>query len=163
MEKDASSQSELLQDIHNYLAINEMLSTSGQPTEIQFGAIKKAGFTVVINLAPHTAENAIENESGILRQLGLKYIHLPVDFAHPTEKNFSDFVRIMQAQQQEKVWLHCAANKRVSAFLHRYRCSVLAEDPKVVRADLEKIWQPDGVWRSMAFRNAETTTSGRPE
>ena len=138
-----------IEGIYNYLPITDGLSTSGQPTEQQFEKIKEAGFKTVINLAPHQAENALANEAEVLRALDLNYIHIPVDFKMPTDADFAAFVSAIQPllAKKRKVWVHCAANMRVSAFIYRYRCEILGESRGMAEADLHKIWQPVGVWR----------------
>ena len=136
-----------LPSIYNYLPINEQLCTSGQPTEKQFAAIRDAGFNTVINLAPHQAENSLPDEGATLKTLGISYIHIPVDFQNPTDEDFSNFTKAMRAHADAPLWVHCAANMRVSAFVYRYRCSELGEAREQARADIDKIWQPFGVWR----------------
>ena len=139
---------ESLDDIYNYLEIDGRISTSGQPTERQFELVKAAGFGDVINLAPHNAENALEDEAGVLASLGLDYTHIPVDFTNPTPEDFEKFCAQMAARQDRKVWVHCAANMRVSAFMYRYRCEVMGEDPQAARKDMSRIWEPFGVWKA---------------
>lgn len=138
---------ESLADIYNYLAISDRVSTSGQPTEQQFALVKAAGFDDVINLAPHDAENAIDDEAAVLAGLGVSYTHIPVDFARPTQDNFEAFCGRMRELDGRNVWVHCAANMRVSAFMYRYRCEVLGEARHVAREDLARIWEPFGVWK----------------
>ena len=53
----------------------------------------------------------------------------------------------MQAKQDRKIWVHCAANMRVSAFINRYRCEVPGEAPRVAGEALSRIWEPFGVWK----------------
>ena len=36
---------------------------------------------------------------------------------------------------------------RVSAFMYRYRTSELGEEEAIVRSEMNKIWEPFGVWR----------------
>ena len=106
------------EDVFNYLRIRDNLATSGQPTKSQFSSIRDQGFKTVINLAPNSAENALKDEQATLMDLGINYIHIPVDFKNPTEADFNMFVDKMQALTDEKVWVHCAANMRVSAFIY---------------------------------------------
>lgn len=136
-----------LQDIYNYLPINGEISTSGQPTEKQFEVIKSSGFNHVINLAPHSAENSLKNEKETLAKLDISYCHIPVDFSNPTDEDFSKFVEAMSNHSDAKVWVHCAANMRVSAFIYRYRCRVKGEPENIARKELSKIWEPYGVWK----------------
>lgn len=137
-----------LTDIYNYVPIAPTLATSGQPTEKQFALIRDAGFTTVVNLAPHSAENALRDEPAVLASLGLRYVHLPVDFKNPTDADFVRFAETLRDARDEKVWVHCAANMRVSAFIYRYRCAVQGENPQAAVADLEKVWKPTGVWKT---------------
>ena len=138
-----------IEDIYNYLPISDTLGTSGQPTVEQFHSVRAAGYTTVINLLPHDTENSLKNEAA------LRYIHIPVRYT-PTEENFTEFVRSMQAVSEEKVWVHCAANARVSAFLYRYRCAVLGEDEVTAKEDLKQIWEPFGVWKKFISRGGTT-------
>lgn len=145
----ASSHS--LNDIYNYLKIDGVYSTSGQPNEAQFKLISNAGYKLVVNLAPTSKlENSIVEERRILSDLGLRYVHIPVDFMNPTEKDFQSFVDTVD--QQQDVWVHCAANMRVSAFTYRYRTQVLGESTARAEGDLRKIWEPLGVWADFIQR-----------
>lgn len=142
-----------LEDIYNYLPIENLFATSGQPSEQQFELIRSAGYETVINLAPVSVfENSLVNENEVLADLGMKYIQIPVDFKHPTEDDFAEFVSSVRESADSKVWIHCAANMRVSAFIYRYRRSVLGEDEKLADDDLRKIWDPVGVWKEFIER-----------
>ena len=136
-----------LRSIFNYLPINPNLATSGQPTKNQFDAIQSAGYKKVINLAPPSAENALSGEADIVRKLGMDYINIPVDFNRPTQQDFDQFVAQMQNHPNQKIWVHCAANMRVSCFLFKYRTAILGENLSDAAADLKKIWQPNKTWR----------------
>ena len=136
-----------LAGIYNAHRVNERIFTSGQPTEVQFHAIRDAGYEAVINLAPHDAENALPDEASLVTALGLDYIHIPVDFSRPTEKDFQQFVSAMSACSGARLWIHCAANMRVSAFMYRYRCDIEGMDRQQARNDLRRVWEPFGVWK----------------
>jgi len=137
-----------LEGIYNYHIINETTATSGQPTAEQFSLIRDAGYKLIINLAPHNAENSLPDEALLLSQLGMKYDHIPVDFKNPTREDFQKFVTSMQNSPSEKTWVHCAANMRVSAFMYKYRCEILNENAVKAKVDLEKIWEPFGAWKN---------------
>lgn len=142
-----------LGSIFNYLPVSSMLATSGQPTESQMAAVKSAGFQRVINLAPHGLENSLPDEASLVAGLGMEYVHIPVDFKQPSETDFSVFCRAMTEAKDQKVWVHCAANMRVSAFVYRYRTQVLHEDAAVASRDLHRIWKPFGVWTDFIARS----------
>ncbi|MCG8617618.1 MAG: protein tyrosine phosphatase family protein, partial [Desulfobacterales bacterium] len=137
-----------LDDIYNYLPISDTLSSSGQPTARQFRAIRDAGFTTVVNLLPLGIENALDGEADLVKSLGMNYIHIPVVFFRPTDDNFITFAEQMNRLADEKTWVHCAANGRASAFIYRYRTTVLGEDPEMVKWDVREIWEPFGVWKT---------------
>jgi len=138
------------EDVFNYLQISEKLHTSGQPTAAQFESIKNAGFDHVINLLPEGHENALNGQAEILDLLGLPYTEIPVHWNNPTEDNFSDLVELLTEGADQKLWVHCAANARVSAFIYRYRRDVLGEDDTLARAEMLKIWNPNSlrVWKA---------------
>ena len=143
-----------LEGIYNFLPISDSISTSGQPTAKQFQLIRDAGYGSGINLAPQNGENALKDEAAVLRDIGLRYVHIPVDFTAPSEADFQQFIEAMDHHPTEKIWVHCAANMRVSAFIYRYRCEVLQADRAEAQRDLEKIWQPFGVWKEFVRRPA---------
>lgn len=143
-----------LTSIFNYLPLSDTLVTAGQPTDAQLATAKAAGFSRVINLAPHGIENALPDEAGTVTGLGMDYVHIPVDFKNPTEANFVAFCNALRQAGNQKVLVHCAANMRVSAFMFRYRTQVLGEDIATAEQDLHRIWKPFGAWESFIQRPA---------
>ena len=140
-----------MSDIYNFLPIENLYATSGQPSESQFQLIHAAGYEVVVNLAPTSMlENSVVAEAHILSGLGMEYVHIPVDFKNPAEDDFGRFVTTVQ--NRERVWVHCAANMRVSAFTYRYRTEVLNQDQDQAMKDLKRIWEPVGVWSEFISR-----------
>jgi len=135
-----------LPEIYSFRAVGDNLGTAGQPTAEQFRMVREAGFEAVINLALPTSNNALANEGSLDTNLGMSYVHIPVDFKAPASRDFRAFCRVMEAFDERPVFVHCAANKRVSAFVFLYR--VLCRRVAVPEAerDLRAIWQPDEVW-----------------
>ena len=140
------SSSTKLSAIRNFRSIGKKLGTAGQPTAEQFQLVRNAGFEVVINLALPTSDNALPNEGSIVSALGMSYVHIPIDFKAPTSEDFQAFASVMDAFKSRPVFVHCAVNMRVSAFVFLYR--VLRDKTPRAEAerDLHAIWQPDGVW-----------------
>jgi protein tyrosine phosphatase (PTP) superfamily phosphohydrolase (DUF442 family) len=135
-----------LSEIYSFRAIGERLGTAGQPTEDQLRAVREAGFEAVINLALPTSDNALAHEGSIVTGLGMSYVHIPVDFKAPSAKNFRDFCQVMTAFNDRRVFVHCAANMRVSAFVFLYRVLHLGVAHSDAERDLHAIWKPDEVW-----------------
>jgi protein tyrosine phosphatase (PTP) superfamily phosphohydrolase (DUF442 family) len=157
----------IVEAIYNYRRASPRLATSGQPTGVQLAAIAAAGFEVVINLALHDDPRySLADEPGTVQGLGLDYVHIPVKFAQPTQGDFTAFAAAMQKNSDRRVWVHCAANMRVSAFLGLYR--VLRENWQEQEAFrlMHGLWQPDEVWAAfiaamLANRGSETKGGNR--
>lgn len=152
-----------LTDIYNFLPISALgdsstaiapgsfhqLATAGQPTLEQFAEIKAAGFETVINLALTTSTKALPNEKAIVEGLGMSYHHIPVEWEAPQLSDLTDFFATMQRCTEQSVFVHCAANMRVSAFIylyHRLRCQMSHAD---AIHDLNQIWQPNETWQAL--------------
>ncbi|MBE9015406.1 protein tyrosine phosphatase family protein [Chroococcidiopsidales cyanobacterium LEGE 13417] len=139
---------EKLEDIFNYLQISDLIATSGQPTESQIAAIKEAGYQVLINLAPlEKFETTLPNEAALVESLGMEYVHIPVIWNKPTLEEFDRFAQVMQANSDRPVFVHCAGNFRVSAFMYLYRQIYQNIDEEPAQIDLYKLWVPDDVWQ----------------
>jgi protein tyrosine phosphatase (PTP) superfamily phosphohydrolase (DUF442 family) len=132
--------------IYNIHSLGANLGTAGQPTPAQLPSIRDAGFRAVINLALPTSDNAIPDEGSLVTALGMAYVHIPVNFQAPTAQDFSAFCNVMDAFRDRPVFVHCAANKRVSAFIFLYRVLRQRVPAADAERDLHAVWQPDPVW-----------------
>ena len=116
------------------------------------GMVRNTQYAVVINLAPCSmVENSLKDEEATVTGLGMKYIHIPLNFFNPTEADFHRFVDAMKSASGEKIWVHCAANVRASSFVFRYRCRVLGEDESIAVWNLREIWEPFGSWKKFVY------------
>jgi uncharacterized protein (TIGR01244 family) len=143
----------MIDSIYNYRQVTPQLASSGQPDEQELAAIAAAGYEVVINLALHDDPRyALADEPGTVASLGMKYLHIPVQFAAPTDADLAAFFAAMDENMDAKVWVHCAANKRVSVFLGLYlhlRRGKSAEEAFALQRD---VWTPDAVWSRFLAR-----------
>ena len=121
-----------VRDILNYKSYSPMFSSSGQPTREQLPLIKEAGYERVIYIAFSTVGPAIPEEDQLIKELGLDYLHIPVDFNNPTARDFNAFADAMQREPDMKTLLHCQVNARATAFSFLYR--VIYEDVPVEEA-----------------------------
>jgi uncharacterized protein (TIGR01244 family) len=137
-----------LDSIFNFLKISERLATAGQPTQEQYAAIQTAGYPVVINLALSNSANALLDEGAIAQSLNLQYIHIPVVWENPTLEDFARFVQAMQENADTPVFVHCAANMRVSAFMYLYRRIYEGMSAEEAQQNLHKIWTPNETWQA---------------
>ena len=141
-----------LTDIKSFLRIDERLGTAGQPTEAQLGDVAAAGYAAVVNLGLLDPKYCLPDEAGVVAALGLEYRHIPVRFDAPTLEDFRAFVATMDAWSGEKVFVHCAANFRVSAFVALYGELRLGWPRARADALAHRLWQPNDVWRAFLER-----------
>ncbi|MET0334270.1 MAG: protein tyrosine phosphatase family protein [Rhizobacter sp.] len=135
--------------IYAHRPVDDRLGTSGQPTVAQLGAIAEAGYTTVINLGLHDDKRyALPDEAGTVAALGMRYVHIPVQFGAPTRSDLKAFFDAMDAARSERVWVHCAANMRVSAFLGLYWALRDGQEHERAFALMHELWkrQPNEVW-----------------
>ena len=149
-----------MEAVYNYRPVNDRLATSGQPSEAQLRGIAEAGYRVVINLALHDDPRySLKDERASVESLGMRYIHIPVQFKSPTHDDLQKFFDAMDEHRDERIWLHCAANMRVSCFFGLYQ--VIREGlPQEQAFDvMDSVWEPDEVWtafmREVLVRNSE--------
>ena len=140
-------------DIHSYRQVEPSLATSGQPDESQLKAIADARYKVIINLALHNDPRySLSDEAASVAKLGLKYVHIPVEFSAPTDEDLNAFFVALDESRPSKVWVHCAANKRVTAFLGLYLHQREGVSENEAFMLLRDIWEPDHVWSKFIAR-----------
>lgn len=138
--------------ILNFRRISDLLGTAGQPTAEQLADIKASGYEVVINLALPDSPNAVPNEAELVARQGLEYIHIPVVWEQPTAQDLQRFFEVMARYEGRRVFVHCAMNWRVSAFVFLYRVIVKQVPQEIARQALEDVWQPNGTWEGFVVR-----------
>lgn len=136
-----------LSDIYNFLEISDNLGTAGQPTAEQLTAVKDAGYDVVINLATGATPRDLANEPELVAAQGQEYIHIPVIWEEPTADNLEQFFAAMDAHQDQKCFVHCIANMRVSAFVFLYRVLRQGMPLEDAKATMNLLWEPNPVWQ----------------
>jgi protein tyrosine phosphatase (PTP) superfamily phosphohydrolase (DUF442 family) len=137
-----------LEEIYNFVQISETIATAGQPTAEQFAAIQAAGYETIVNLALPTSTNAIANEQEIVEAQGMEYVHIPVSWEEPAVEDVDRFFSLLQQNANRKVFVHCAMNMRVSAFVYLYRTIQQQVSEETARSALQQIWTPNETWQA---------------
>jgi protein tyrosine phosphatase (PTP) superfamily phosphohydrolase (DUF442 family) len=133
-----------LESIRNYTWISDQLASAGQIAYPQIPLLPSAGYEVVVNLA--IADEARNGQEGFLvASNGLTYVHIPVDWEHPELRDVEMFFDVMQANEGRKVFVHCFANMRASAFVYLYRTLVEGVPEDEARAVMSRVWDPGTV------------------
>ena len=129
-----------------FLELSERLATAGQPTEEELPAIRDAGYEVVVNLALPTSTGALDDEAASVARLGLEYVALPIDFERPRVETALRFFDVLDRFRDRRLFVHCAANMRVSALMFAYRVARGEMSREEAADDLELIWVPNPTW-----------------
>ena len=137
-----------IEAISHYVQLTERIATSGQPTEAQFSDIARCGYMAVINLAMPDSAGAMDNEGAIVTSQGLSYFHIPVPFGAPEKRHLAVFIKLMAALEGERVWVHCAKNYRVSAFMFHHQKWMHKLSAEEARPIIYNDWRPDKVWQA---------------
>ncbi len=132
--------------IKNYLKISSRLASSGQPAPEEFTHIAEDGYQVVINLSMPDSKTAITDEGYLVSSLGMSYIHIPVPFDAPDLSHLSLFSKAMDAYSEHRVWVHCALNYRVSAFLYLYNRRTHKKTKEEAKRFTLPDWVPNETW-----------------
>ncbi|MBJ9702858.1 MULTISPECIES: protein tyrosine phosphatase family protein [Acinetobacter] len=139
-----------LAQIPTFSVIHEHLFSSAQPSIEQLKLIKEYGCSTVINLALSNAPNHIENEDRICLDLGLNYIHIPIDWETPSaEQCLLVLDLINHLVQNEIVWIHCTKNDRASCLMYVYRQFYMNMDMPTSQDLLHEIWEPNETWTGL--------------
>ncbi|HEY7786612.1 MAG TPA: protein tyrosine phosphatase family protein [Pyrinomonadaceae bacterium] len=101
--------------IRNFLRVNEDFCTGAQPRTDQLEKLKADGVKAIINLRVPTEHRAAEEEAKA-KELGLRYINIPVKFGEPKEEQVTEFLKATDDPNNRPAFIHCAAAVRVGAF-----------------------------------------------
>jgi protein tyrosine phosphatase (PTP) superfamily phosphohydrolase (DUF442 family) len=151
-----------LTEIKNFVALDDRLATSGQPTEAQLADVAAAGFQAVVNLGLLDPSYCLPDEAGSVASLGLSYHHIPVRFDAPKVEDFRAFVQTMDRLADQRVFVHCAANFRVSVFVALWGELRLGWTRERADRHVERLWRPSQGWAAFLERCREELFAAPP-
>lgn len=133
-------------EISNYRQYSDHFASSGQPSATQLAIFASQGVKRVVYLAFTDNETAIEHEDRTVKELGMEYVHIPVDFMAPTLEDFQLFANVMQQAPETNTLLHCQVNFRASTFSLLYRIIFLDVPILEAKEAFDSVWVPNEVW-----------------
>ncbi|HET9694536.1 MAG TPA: GNAT family N-acetyltransferase [Steroidobacteraceae bacterium] len=134
-------------DAESVHAVDDSLWTSGQLSRADIERLPALGVEAVVNLALPTSSNALAGEADAVTALGLPYVQIPVPWERPELRHLQQFFGVMDAFAGRRVWVHCAKNMRVSAFVYLYRRLRRGEPEQAARHPMTHVWEPNETWR----------------
>jgi protein tyrosine phosphatase (PTP) superfamily phosphohydrolase (DUF442 family) len=149
-----------IEEITNYILVSDQIASSGQPQKYEFKDIAQAGYQVVINLAMPDSDKSIPEEGSLVTAENMSYVHIPVPFEAPSAEHLTTFLGVMKAYSDNKVWVHCAVNKRVSAFLYQYQRLVCGQTKEQAAKVMLPDWEPNEIWKQFMELNQKDITQG---
>ena len=141
--------------IYNFHKVSDLLACSGQPREGQLRSIADDGYRMIINLGLADGKYALADEAASVKQLGIIYHHIPVQFDNPQLSELLEFIGLMNKHEDDKKLVHCAANYRASAFTGLYLFSKNEMDEEGMESFIGDIWQPDATWQAFIEESLE--------
>ena len=151
----------MLEDIRDFRRLSARCLTAGQPTAAQLADAAAEGVQVVINLALPSSDHALPDERAEVERLGMRYEHIPVHFDSPREDELEQFSDLVDSLSGRKIFIHCAANKRVSAFVALHRVRRLGWPADKALEEMYTVWEPDEVWRDFITASLPTMRISR--
>jgi protein tyrosine phosphatase (PTP) superfamily phosphohydrolase (DUF442 family) len=134
-------------DAENIHQVFDWLWSSGQLSEDDIVCLPALGIEAVINLALPTSSNALSGEAELITSLGIAYVQIPVVWEQPALHQLDQFFGALKLFEGRRVWVHCAKNMRVSAFIYLYRRLVLGEDIEDASFPMREVWMPNETWQ----------------
>ena len=145
-----TSLEQALSEIPAFSLVHERLFSSAQPSVEQLQQIKEYGCSTIINLATSKSENYLPTQDQICLDLGLNYIHIPIDWEMPSSEQCLFVLDLIHHLiQNEIVWVHCAKNMRVSSLMYLYRQFYMDIDLPTAQEILHGIWEPNETWTGL--------------
>jgi protein tyrosine phosphatase (PTP) superfamily phosphohydrolase (DUF442 family) len=139
-------------DAENTYQVFDWLWSSGQLSERDILSLRSLGVEVVVNLALPTSSNALPGEAELVTRQGLAYVQIPVEWEKPLPEQFAQFAGVLDTCRDRKVWVHCAKNMRVSAFIYLYRRLMLDEAEAQASFPMREVWKPNEIWQGFIER-----------
>ena len=127
-------------ELFNYYEYSSDLASSGQPTREQLPAIAEAGISAVINLAPLTSPGAFAEEGTRFEELGIDYIHIPVNWEKPPLNDLKSFLAAMDQFNDKRILVHCMANARASLFIYLWQSLEAGDYNEEAHKTMVTIW-----------------------
>lgn len=149
-------------DAENIHQVFDWLWSSGQLSEQDIESLPEIGVEAVVNLALPTSSNALRGEAERVTGHGMTYVQIPVSWERPELGQLEQFFGVLQSLKGRKVWVHCAMNMRVSAFLYLYRRVHLGEDHEAAMHPMRAVWIPNETWQAFIEQAISAYPHGFP-
>ena len=103
--------------VTNFAKLETTIACAGATTPAGVAEVKKLGYKAVINLRQANEAGAdVEAEAAAAKEVGIVYVHLPVNSASPDPALVEKFLTAVGDPANQPVFVHCASGNRAAAF-----------------------------------------------
>jgi uncharacterized protein (TIGR01244 family) len=103
--------------VTNFSKLETTIACAGATTAAGVAEVKKLGYKTVINLRQANEPGAdVEAEAAAAKEVGINYVHLPVNSASPDPAMVDKFLVAVGDPANQPVFVHCASANRAAAF-----------------------------------------------
>lgn len=156
-----------IEKILNFIQIDDLTASGGQPSETEFQDARNAGYDLVINLAPDGLATSLADEATLLESMDIEYHHIPVDWQKPTLDHLDRFIAVMENSIGRRKLIHCQANFRVTAFYALYAADKLGWSFPQAQALIDRVWtsrpgfEMDKTWKDFIDEASSRTARSK--
>ncbi len=102
--------------IVNFSRVDAVVACGGATETSALEGLAKDGFKSVINLRQASEPNVnIDQNTARARELGLKYIHIPLNAQQPDPKVIDQFLAAIADKSNQPAYVHCGSASRVGS------------------------------------------------
>ncbi len=102
--------------IVNFSKVDAVVACGGATETSALEGLAKDGFKAVINLRQASEPNVnLEQNMARARELGLKYIHIPMNGQQPDPKVIDQFLAAIADKSNQPAYVHCGSASRVGS------------------------------------------------
>lgn len=89
--------------IPNFAEVTPHLYRGGQPSDAAFTDLKKMGIDIVVDMRSGNRKH----EKQVVTKLGMHYVQISWHCPFPSDKPFTEFLKIVEANPEKKILVHC--------------------------------------------------------
>lgn len=136
-----ANSAERLPDVQRFHSYSPTLAISGQPKRGQFPGIAKAGYRMVVNLAPMDSNpDAIREEKQLVESAGMGYHFIPLNWEKPDPAQVAAAAKLLRQLEGTPTLVHCYVGSRASLVAYLYRVTYSGAPELEEKATLTRLW-----------------------
>jgi uncharacterized protein (TIGR01244 family) len=102
--------------VTNFAKLESTIACAGATTPAGVGEVKKLGYNTIVNLRQASEAGAdVDKEAAAAKDVGIKYVHLPLNGSQPDPAVVDQFLVVMGDPANQPVFVHCASGNRAAA------------------------------------------------